>query len=701
MSSSDPTYVDLEIRILGREGGGYPVELTLEGDRQFPRGHLAADFLPWVPSADEVADGERLFRALFADPDLAVAWFESRGTRPLRRLRLRIDPQAAELHVIPWELLREPATQQLTEEQPSALLAASTATPFSRYLAGRWRPGSPVIQRPLKILVAIADPDNLDEYQLQRIDVDAEWDSLQSALAGLDAQLTRFPDRPPAGAPAAHCALPELEAELRKGYHGLHLICHGGYSRSAGKASLFLSDESGHVRRVEDDEFAEMLARLLDNDAQRTEDKLRLVFLASCQTATRSPADAFRGLAPKLVAAGAPAVVAMQDAIPVDTAREFSRTFYHQLLESGQVDLAANQARSTLVSARLSGAAIPVLFMRLRDGRLLSQKGQILGDRADSVWSVLLGKIVAGKCTPVLGPGVTVDLLPSPTDMARQLAAKYNYPFLATQSLPRVAQFIASIDTEELRSEVVRLQVEGFGRRMKATGPPANPRANLSQAVRESGWPAACRELFESEIHGQLADLGLPLYVTTNSDNFMALALESRLGRPARREGVAWREVLSPDAARPHHDLNPPATPENPVVLHLFGTDEDLCSLVLTEDDYLDYLAHISRDYEYLLPTSVNAALASTTLLFLGFRLDDLDLKVILRGLLANLDLRRWRVLRVAVQIEAEVVDQTRLDEVTSYFQRYFRESEIQVYWGSVRQFVSELHARWQEYPHG
>ena len=57
-----------------------------------------------------------------------------------------------------------------------------------------------MIQRPLKILVAIADPDNLDEYQLQRIDVDAEWDSLQSALAGLDAQLTRFPDRPPAGA---------------------------------------------------------------------------------------------------------------------------------------------------------------------------------------------------------------------------------------------------------------------------------------------------------------------------------------------------------------------------------------------------------------------------------------------------------------------------------------------------------------------
>ena len=37
-----------------------------------------------------------------------------------------------------------------------------------------------------------------------------------------------------------------------------------------------------------------------------------LVFLASCETAKRSPKDAFRGTAPQLVAAGLPAVIAMQ-----------------------------------------------------------------------------------------------------------------------------------------------------------------------------------------------------------------------------------------------------------------------------------------------------------------------------------------------------------------------------------------------------
>jgi hypothetical protein len=122
---------------------------------------------------------------------------------------------------------------------------------------------------------------------------------------------------------------------------------------------------------------------------------------------------------------------------------------------------------------------------------------------------------------------------------------------------------------------------------------------------------------------------------------------------------------------------------------------------VLTEDDYLDYLARISRDYEYLLPTSVLEALASTTLLFLGYRLDDLDLKVIMRGLLANLDLKKWGNLHVAVQIEGADIDDARQQEVIRFFQSYFagsQSSRIDVYWGTTHQFVADLHARWQEH---
>ncbi len=222
--------------------------------------------------------------------------------------------------------------------------------------------------------------------------------------------------------------------------------------------------------------------------------------------------------------------------------------------------------------------------------------------------------------------------------------------------------------------------------------------ASLSAVAAAANWGAESSRQIEGEIHGVLADLHLPLYITTNCDNFVKLALEQRLQKPVRSCVVDWRKPLQPDAARPHFDFDPPATADDPVVLQLFGSDADLLSLVVTEDDYLDYLARIARDFEYLLPTSVHAALASTTLLFLGYRLEDLDLKIILRGLLPKLDLERWGMLHVAVQIEDTPEDPAKQREMVQYLERYFSRSRIDVYWGSTQQFVADLHVRWQEY---
>lgn len=75
-------------------------------------------------------------------------------------------------------------------------------------------------------------------------------------------------------------------------------------------------------------------------------------FLASCDTAKRDSADAFRGLAPQLIAAGVPAVLAMREQVPIVTAQR-PRTFYRRLLAHGIVDLAADEARSHVITARL------------------------------------------------------------------------------------------------------------------------------------------------------------------------------------------------------------------------------------------------------------------------------------------------------------------------------------------------------------
>ncbi len=351
-------YAQLEIRILKREAGGYPVELTLDGSQQFGGGHLKADLLPWVPTASPEGDGERLFNHLFGDGRLRQQWAEIRGRQPQRRVRLRIDAEAPELHAIPWELLRD--TTAADEPQT---LAATAATPFSRYIAGTWSPGQPVSQRPIKILAAIANPHNLSDFGLPAIAVDDEWRLIREATERLEVELVRLPQP---------CTLSALEAALKEGPHILHLVGHGAYSQRREQAQLYLADQDNRVALVSEAEFAAMIDRQLASGETQRDDQLRLIFLASCQTASRSPADAFRGFAPALIKAGVPAVLAMQDLIPVETARGFSRAFYAELLEHGQVDRACNGARAALLTARLPGSSIPVLFSRLIDNQLLA-----------------------------------------------------------------------------------------------------------------------------------------------------------------------------------------------------------------------------------------------------------------------------------------------------------------------------------------
>ncbi len=650
------------------------MEITWSGEQEFPRGYLDPGLLPWLSRGSPAADGERLFDRLFADDRLKVAWAEARGLSRRRRLRLRIDASAPELHAVPWELLRD-----ADPGVAGADLAASADTPFSRYLAGRWRRGGPVLERPIRLLAAIADPPGLDDYGLTPIDVEAECQELTQALAEAPDTLEVTFLEPPA-------TLSALDAELRKGYHVLHVVAHG--IRPKGEpAVLFLAGDEGRVAEVSEDQLAGMLAR------QGT--SLRLVYLSSCQSAARSPADAFRGIAPSLIEAGVPAVLAMQDQVAVDTARAFAQGFYRRLLVHGLVDLAANEARSSVASAGLPGAAIPVLFQRLRSGQLLARRGQVAGKPSESFWSVLLDNVADGECTPLVGPGATAGLLPSHDDLARALAREHGYPLAGDPRLPQVAQYVATLDEVRLRKSVVRQLTAGLKRRLGLRPDRADRRAGLSGTAAAIGWAELCRERDETEIHHQLADLQVPLYLTTNFDNFMTLALEAE-GLWVRRETVVWHQPPG-TAAEPYHDFEPPATAQEPVVLHLFGTDEDLLSMVVTEDDHLDLLARVSRDHQHLLPTSVVEALARNSLLFLGYRIDGLDLKVILRGLLPTLDQARWRRYHVAVQIEPRARDRVAEADVRRYFQHYFAGSRIDVYWGSTQQFMTELHARWRE----
>ncbi|MBN2002674.1 MAG: CHAT domain-containing protein [Anaerolineae bacterium] len=664
--------IDLELRIFRLEDHTYPVELTLAGQQEFPRGFLDDSILSWTAGDDPVADGRRLFEALLADPQLRVAWAEARGQAPQRRLRLRIDPAAAELHTLPWELLHEDAV----------MLSANAATPFSRYLPVALPWGGEVEDRPIRVLVAISNPTDLQSrYNLAQLDAAQERATLEAALediAGSDVEMT-FLDPP---------VTPEaIEAALRDGYHALHYLGHGAFNPRRGQAALYLQDATGAAQIVTDDAFIGMLARQAVHP--------RLVFLAACQSATRDSADAFRGLGPKLVAAGVPAVVAMQDVVSVETARKLGATFYGRLAEHGAVDLALNEARSTLLTAGRPDAVVPVLFMRLKSGRLWGDeadaRGEVLGARnLRGFWAALLSNIEEKTCLPIIGPRVHGRWLPTPDEVARRWSGTHGYPFDDTGNLARVAQYLASSQGEDFpRREWQRTLIADLTARLPEELRPRVKPKTLTELVQSAGWQALTAG-DPNEVHRVLASLDLPLYLTSNGDSFMVQALAAQ-GKQPTRELCRWHMAMDDlpsrfDEATAYHP-----TPEAPMVYHLLGADHELASLVLAEDHYLDFLIKISAERDRI-PDYLRGALASSALMFVGFSLADWEFRVIMRGLVAPIT-QRLKIKHVAVQVEQ--VEETRAETVRAFLEAYFEDADINVYWGSPAQFIAELREQW------
>jgi hypothetical protein len=219
-------------------------------------------------------------------------------------------------------------------------------------------------------------------------------------------------------------------------------------------------------------------------------------------------------------------------------------------------------------------------------------------------WSLLLRRIKDGKCTPFLGAGACAGVLPLGSEIAKEWSQKYDYPLKDSWDLARVAQFLA-VEYDPLfpKEEILAW--------FKNATPP-----NFKEP---------------DEPHGILADLPLPVYMTTNYDDFVVQALESRYRDP-KRELCRWNALVKdyPSIFESEPGFTP--TPANPVVFHLHGHDKVPESLVLTEDDYLGFLANISSQQD-LLPARIKQALAVDSLLFIGYSLADWNFRVLIRGL--------------------------------------------------------------------
>jgi len=299
------------------------------------------------PPAADLADlGSRLFAAIFRDEvrSLLAASLSSVAEEGAGlRLRLRFEEDAADLAILPWEILYD--------ADHSQFVGLGEASPILRYLSLPRSRSALLVEPPLRVLALLSSPVGLPE-----LDVEREWQAIQEALGALVRdgkfvleQLTR---------PTLNALQERL---LDEPVHVLHIVSHGVFDERSQAGSVALEDAQGQAHLVRGDELAKLL---------RNHPAVRLSYLSACEGALASGASVFTGVAQALVQGGVPAAVAMQAEISDSGAIEMARIFYTALAAGRPVDAALTQARVSLSAAGSPEWAIPVLFSRSPDNRL-------------------------------------------------------------------------------------------------------------------------------------------------------------------------------------------------------------------------------------------------------------------------------------------------------------------------------------------
>lgn len=681
-------FADLEMSFHKREDGKYSVELRLsqpdsEADTRLGSGapiNVEFDFATLqVMIADPAEYGKMLSESLFV-PEMATAFSEARAsaasTQVPLRIRLMAGPSAPEINTLYWETLRDPKDKTPMFTGENILL--------SRYLAsGDLRPVKLRPQGALKALAAASNPSDLSKRKLAPVDVAGELGRAKESLGSIP--VTEVGITEP-------CTLNNLIEKLRAGYDIFYLAAHGTFSEN-GEPRVWLQADDGTSAITSAEEIVTRIKEL--------QNQPRLVVLASCQSAgdgqtppNEDTGRVLQAFGPKLAQAGVPAVVAMQGSISMESVKKFFPVFFTELGKDGQIDRALAVARGTIREAY--DFWMPVLFMRLRNGKIWYVPGvSEEGDEFDK-WPGILTSLQAEACTPILGPGLYEPLTGPWHEMASALAEEFNFPLSAflRDSLPQVAQYIATNhDLNTLFLSVDKMARQALQQRFSTDLPDAlkTPNAPLLDLFTAVG--AKARERDEFEQHRVLARQPVRIYISTNNDNMMADAL--------KEAGKAPEVVICPWSERFYapsiYDTEPTYAPsvQRPLVYHLFGHLSVPDSMVLTEDDYFEFLIGFTANKKRtppVIPPAVLRSLTDSSLLILGFHLDDWAFRALFRTVMVQQGgVRRSRYSHVGIQLELDDSRNLNPQRAHRYLQKYFGDAQINLYWGNSEDFLRQL----------
>ena len=292
---------------------------------------------------------------------------------------------------------------------------------------------------------------------------------------------------------------------------------------------------------------------------------------------------------------------------------------------------------------------------------------------SDRNWDILLHSMERGNCIPLLGPDLSfISSAGAKRNLAIDLSRELAEILLEEkrQTVPDAnnLSLVAQIFQNQLSRDDLKVEVERFYRKHKA-------------ALAIPQYPT-----FEN-----LAALPFSLFVTSRHDATLNHFLE-KAGKQPKTDSYHFKGDR-------RDILGSLGTVEEPLIYQLYGSFDVPDSLVITENDQLDFLRAVVSENPKL-PTDLTNLFKDKNFLFLGFGLGDYHLRILLH------------VLNLNKSTKSFALENTPITEAQEDFAKTFNESVL--FYGELGynaltlldlecdEFIQELRRRWEErYPAG
>ncbi|HNN13319.1 MAG TPA: SIR2 family protein [Anaerolineales bacterium] len=290
-------------------------------------------------------------------------------------------------------------------------------------------------------------------------------------------------------------------------------------------------------------------------------------------------------------------------------------------------------------------------------------------------------------------------------------ASKIEYPMSDDHNIARVAQYrqITKGFSEGARKEYIEflidhlLEINENNDNYKddvASIKSSTRIPRFSEVVSRLGYPR-----FQDGVKDPLrllASLPLKIYVTTSYSDFLERALKAE-GKNPRTQICFCKTKTGIDSAHlPDRNFVP--TEQGPAVIHLFGLEDYTNTLVLSEDDHINFLMNVAEEAGSMdmYPSYLRENLPGAGLLLLGYHLQDWEFRTLIRFIskIRKKESMDDAIPSIAIQFKPNLGQEQVEEHSINYMVRLFKKLEFKIKWAESENFIYDLFDAWSNY-HG